>query len=218
MVITVPPQLRCIEAIEDSYVAAIRGSPIGTLLREVATLPGDMTPEEVGERMKALPAAFVAFGGGSGAQGRSPTIEGNFTVFAVTGQGPGEAQRRRGTAVSVGAYQIVQAIYSALHGNQLPTPQIGSPAAPIDGLVIGAPYGVDIRRYWSADVDELGLAIYGVTFNQRITFPPIDPDDIADFVTFKGQTTDPEADDGGEALPLPAGKFLEETDVTLPTE
>lgn len=218
MVPTIPPELRCIEAIENSYVVAIKGCPVGGLLRQVETIPAELSAEEVGERLKVLPAALVRFAGGPVPPGRSITIEGEFTVFVVTGQGVKEDQRRRGTAVALGAYQIAQAVLMTLHGRMLPEPVIGNPAAPIDGLTVGAPYATDLRSFWGPGVERLGLTVYGITFGQRITFPPIADADIADFVTFLGQQTDPDADLGAESSPLPDGEFLEEARQTLPTE
>ena len=215
--LSIPIEFLAIQAIEDSFVAAIKASPVGALLKDVNTIPGDFTPEEVGDRLRLTPGAYVAFSGGPGLGQRAAGIEAHFTVFVVTGQGSKEADRRRGSKVVVGAYTLAQAVAMILHGVPLPVPAIDS--VPIPSLGIGAPQLVEIARYWAEAIDKLGLCIYAATFNLHVQFPPMPTaDELANFLTFFGQIDINGVPDGVTSLPLMSDRVSSEDQVTLVVE
>jgi phage gp37-like protein len=215
--LSIPVAFLAIQAIEDSFVAAIKASPVGPLLKDVNTIPGDFSPEEVGDRLRLTPGAYVAFSGGQGLDRRAAGIEAHFTVFVVTGQGAKEADRRRGSKVVVGAYTLLQAIAMTLHGVALPAPSIEG--VPIPDLGVGAPQLVETARYWAEGVDKMNLCIYAAIFSLQVQFPPMPTaGEIANFLTFFGQIDINGVPDGVTSLPLMSDRVSSEDQVTLVVE
>ncbi|HVJ53454.1 MAG TPA: phage protein Gp37 [Aliidongia sp.] len=189
-----------IAAVEDEIASALK-TVLGPYVRACESVPAGITPEEWGDRLRATPALYVSFGGGEARPTRNPTLDGRFSVYAATGADGREEQRRRGSKVAIGAYQLVEYVVSIIHSKQ-----IGA---------YGVPQLQDVSNLWSEVFDSLGLTVYAATFKIPFDFPGVvDPDTLGSFQTFDGQIPfAPPAPDA--SIPLDPSLVAIDGDVTL---
>lgn len=156
---------------EDALIAAIKGA-LGQNVKTVDSLPGNWDANMLSRLIVNAPAAYVAFLGGS-APGTSDTLaalSSLWGVYAVTTDPSGQATRRRGGPVSIGAYEILQRVVPTLHN--LTITDVGTLAfTGIDNLFTGT-------------LAKQNLTIYEAQFKLPLTFENEVVTALDDFITF----------------------------------
>lgn len=161
--------------IENALIARI-ATVLGNKVKTVESLPGDWDDDMLKRLLRQVPGVFVAFaGGGAKSVGaNSPDIDAQWIVYVATGHASGEAARRRGDALQVGAYELIQLVVPALHLHTIAG----------EGTLMLA----RVENLYTGMVDRQGVAIYAMTFQMPM---PISMDlDLAvldDFETFDAQ-------------------------------
>lgn len=162
-------------AVEDALIDECKAA-LGIRVRGVESLPGDWDDEMLQRLLRAVPGVFVVFSGGarnSGPGQVEASIESRWTVITATGHASGEAARRRGDALQVGAYELITLLAARLHG--LVVPNVGTLSM------------LDVANLYTGSIDRKGLAVYAMTFSLPLTFE-LQPDvDLTPFVTFAAQ-------------------------------
>jgi phage gp37-like protein len=162
-----------ISSVEIALVARIR-ELLGAMVRKVDSLPGDLDEELLRKMLIAAPGVYVSFGGGSVLKAGvyPPSIQSRWTLFVITGHASGQAARRIGDQVQIGAYTLTSLL-----------------AGSLDGWVvdeIGTLELADVRNLYVGAVDAKGCTLYGLTFTLPLTFSPeISPETLDDFITFR---------------------------------
>jgi phage gp37-like protein len=148
-----------IASVEDALIAAVTAAlPVDTA--RVESLPGDWDDVLFELAPRQAPVVFVAFLGGpplSAQAGFEATIDSRWAVIAATNHASGELARRRGDAVQLGAYELLERIVPRLHG--LPVADAGSMRLA----------GAGITNLYSGSVDGQGLAVYAVELALPLT-------------------------------------------------
>ncbi|HEV2675274.1 MAG TPA: phage protein Gp37 [Aliidongia sp.] len=192
-----------ITQVEDAMVAAVHLA-LGSKLRKVETVPGGLSAEEWGARLRVSPAVYIGFLGGPAEPPNQTRIMGRFMAYVVTGNsGSDEKTRRRGTPTTIGAYPILAVLIPTL--GELRVQGIG------DLVFTG-----EVSNLFSTAFDDLGISVYAAEFKVGISFSTVpDLSQYADFTTFDADIvtqrplpTDP--------IPLPDGEAALESRVTLP--
>ena len=162
-----------IAAVEDVLIAECKAA-LGRKVRGVESLPGDWDDEMLNRLVRAVPGVFVVFGGGPrrGAPGEiEASINARFTVITATGHASGEAARRRGDAMQVGAYELLNVLVPRLHGLTVP----GAGTLSLE----------DVGNLYSGVIDTKGLAVYTATFSMPLCFDLVaDESLLAPYETF----------------------------------
>lgn len=162
-------------AVEDALIARIR-AVLGNRVRVVDSLPGDWDDDMLRRFAAQLPAVFIAFaGGGSRAPGATTfDIDGQWIVYVATGHASGQAARRRGDALQIGAYELVELLVPQLHLFKVPD--------------TGTLMAVRVENLYTGSIDRQGLAVYALTFQLPMSMPlQLDPAVLDDFETFTAQ-------------------------------
>lgn len=162
--------------IEDALISRAK-LLLGTLVRGVESLPGDWDDDMFRRLLRLVPGVFVVFSGGqrTGNAGQmEAAIDGRWSLVVATGHASGEAERRRGDSLEVGAYHLVQVLAAGMHG--FAVPHVGS-------LLL-----LDVQNLYTGSVDSQGLAVYVLTFSLPMSFDaePL-ADDLGYFVRFEAQ-------------------------------
>lgn len=162
-------------ATEDFLLTQMRAL-LGTKVRLVDALPGDWDDDMLRRFAAATPAAFLSFAGGernTAGGAAEARIDGRWMVFAATGH-PTEAARRRGTAVAVGAYELVEVLAGRMHG--LKVPQVGTLSL------------LSVQNLFTGSVERQALTVYAMAFSLPTVFDGSAPDALlAPFITFDAQ-------------------------------
>lgn len=199
-----------IQLVEDTIIArlekAIGSKSAQPLLRTVASLPAQLDDAELDRRIRTAPGCYVAFLGGHVRAAQPPILDASWAVYVIT-QSDIEADRRRGSKAQAGAYVIVLLVVAILHMSR------------VEG--VGTLMASEVNNLFAEKLDELGVALYAVTFTIPISVPAQTPADIAAFVTAHADWLfAPHAPAPGQPIPLPApgqagGADMTDTD-TLP--
>lgn len=165
-----------ITAVEDDLLAALTARLAGAKVR-VESLPGDWDDDMLKRLLPLAPCVLVSFGGGAPARigELEPTIDGQWSVYAVTSHPSGQAARRRGNAQALGAYDLIaRLVVPALHGHDVPD--------------AGPAHLVRVDNLFTGSIERQGLAVYAATFRVPMPFSVLgDPDELDDFAVFVGQ-------------------------------
>lgn len=102
-----------IATVEDALLAEVEAA-LGNTIRQRDSLPGGWTGDTLQRALQFAPGVFVGFNGMTPGQGEGYQ-NGRFSVYAVT-KGVSDADRRRGTARVIGAYDILEALLPRLDG------------------------------------------------------------------------------------------------------
>ncbi len=176
-----------IATVEDALLAEI-GAALGNTVRKTGSLPGGWTLDALQRALQFAPGAYVAFQGANPGSGAG-YLNGRFTVYVVS-KGASEADRRRGNARVMGAYDMLERLLPRLA--VLRVPDIGSlKVAGVDNLFRDAMF-------------ELGGTVYGINLglpNMPFDYQA-DTTSLDDFITFDAiydidttQDGEPEAND-----------------------
>lgn len=171
-----------ITAYEDALIArCLAALTLGgkRLVRAVESLPGDWDDEMLKRLLRAVPGVFVAFAGGPVNPAATAEIQATWVIYVVTGHASGEAARRRGDALEVGAYGIACLLATALHE--------WSPNAVDATLKL-----TELSNLYTGTIDKQGVAVYALTFQVPMAFGPLVPADLADFLVFNANLDMPQ--------------------------
>lgn len=164
-----------IASIEDDIIAQAK-TLFGARLRAVESLPGDWDDETLKRVLRNVPGMYVVFAGGTPAQPGALTarITASFLVYAVTGHASGEAARRRGDSLQIGAYEILELLIPRLHGHVVPN--------------IGTLIFAGVQNLFTGAIDKQGVAVYAAQFQMQLLWPAdLDLSTLDPFVTFDGK-------------------------------
>ena len=164
-----------ISTVEAALIVRIR-ELLGAKVRKVDSLPGDLDEEILKKMLISAPGVYVSFGGGSVGSKHAypPQISSRWTVFVVTGHASGQAARRTGDQVQMGAYALTSILAGALDSWVVED---------VGGLELA-----DVRNLFTGALDAKGCALYGLSFTLPMEFPPeVDVASLDDFVTFNAE-------------------------------
>jgi phage gp37-like protein len=155
---------------EDALLALCKAALRGTV-KTYGTAPADWDEAIAKQLLAGAPAVYVAFLGWQPRPGDyyEPLFTANFALYAVTALG-NEDQRRRGTPVAIGAYDIACVLAAALTGRQLALED----QAP--SLRVGACTNLFTTALWN-----LGGTCYGLQIDVPLALPPALPEGLASF-------------------------------------
>lgn len=160
-----------VSLVEDALINRIKAR-FGNALRKVDSLPGDLDEALLKQILVQAPGVYILFSGGPRRNAEnSNDIDGKWVIFAITGHASGQAARRRGDALMIGAYQIISIICGSLSGYVVDD--------------VGTLELVNVQNLFNGAIDRQGCSIYAATFNLPMSFTPVlDPALLDDFVTF----------------------------------
>lgn len=163
-----------IAATEADILATVKAG-LGTAVRQVMAVPGDWDEDLLKQMLVNAPFVMVAFSGGAAPAPGSivATITGQWEVYVGTAHASGQAARRLGDALQMGAYQLLERVVARLHGHTVPN--------------VGTLALLRVANFFTGTVDKQGLAVYGATFQLPMQFDPADAPDLANFATFAAQ-------------------------------
>jgi len=164
-----------IATVEDAIVNRIK-AVLGISVRTVEALPGDWDDDMLKRLLRLVPGVFVAFAGGApkSVGSTSPDIDSQWIVYVVTGHASGEAPRRRGDALQIGAYELIQILVPALHLQKVSG----------GGTLMFA--GVD--NLYTGTIDKQGIAVYAIRYQVQVCMSmELDLSTLDDFETFDAQ-------------------------------
>ncbi len=201
-----------IAATEDAMVDAVRAL-LGQRLRTVGSVPASFSAQELHDRLRGAPAVYVGFLGGQAVPSDTAVVlDARFAVYALTQSAAGEQARRRGDAVSIGAYDIIEAVSPRLHGLRITA---GDPPVAVEGT--GTLTFVEAANLWAEELDRAGVSLYSATFGIQLAFAPPDIDRLGVFATFVPQYDVPPFGPRSEPLSEPDTSVDAEDHVSLPT-
>ncbi len=158
-----------ISTIEDALLTVV-GSTLGTTVRRKESLPGGWTHDMLSRALQYSPGVYACFQGGRRGVGDGYQT-GRFTVYAVA-KGAREAERRRGNARVIGAYEMLEFLLPVLDGLQVPD--------------IGTMEVTGIDNLFRDAMFDLGGTVYGISLamgNMPLDYLT-DTAALDDFVTF----------------------------------
>ena len=158
-----------IATVEDAILAEVDAA-LGNTIRSRDTLPGGWTMDTLQRALQFAPGVYVAFQGL--AQAQTPGhYDGRFSVYVVV-KGAVEADRRRGNARVIGAYDILELLLPRLDG------------LTVSGIGTLRVRGVD--NLFRDAMFDLGGTVYGINLalgNMPFEYQA-DMSTLDDFVTF----------------------------------
>lgn len=162
----------------------------GNTLHEVASIGGGWTADSLRRALQFAPGVYVAFQGGAATVDMPGALDGRFVLYVVT-KGAIETDRRRGTPVAIGAYELVARLVAGLDGMTF---------AGIGGLRV-----VNVANLFQDALFDIGGTVYAVECSvPKLMFDSMAPldDTLGDFITFdarydidNAQTDNPVAHD-----------------------
>lgn len=163
-----------IAEIEDHLITRINGH-FEKKLKVVESIPTDFDAAEFERLLRSVPGIFISFGFGPAIkQGptANATISGRWTVVCISGNAGGEKQRRHGSQVEIGAYEIMERVIPLLHDYTVPD--------------VGTLTLVDSDNLFTGELDKKGVSMYAAIFSMPMSFESslLDLNGLNDFVTF----------------------------------
>lgn len=172
-----------LRATEDTIIKTIENALQGKVTT-VESLPGPLTLSTFRRLMAKAPAVGVAFIGSSRAnRGEGASANARFDVFVAVEHGGNEAAGRRGDALAIGAYDILETICPRLNG-----------------LIVEDVGSIQFREAKNVFVEDslnLGGAMYAASFAVPFDFETITPPDLGVFKTLNA-TWDLDRSQNGE--------------------
>ena len=158
-------------ATEDAFIAT-SNTALQKKVRDMETLPGQMSLRVLQTIAANAPAVYVAYLGGrtSGAPQSDAPHTAVFAVYIVVDHA-GSKVRGRGDARQIGAYDIINALVPALNG--------------LTVADVGTVQFKSVENLFSVELDKEGVSIYAATFEVPMTFEYLaDETSLAGFVTY----------------------------------
>jgi phage gp37-like protein len=151
-----------IAAVEEQLVARLRAAFQGRL-REIDHKPARLDAEELSRILTQAPGAYVSFLGWR-TEARLPerTVLAAWGVYLLAANAGGEAARRRGGPVDIGAYEMLAVATQALEGFE--------PAAAAGEASVGA-----CESLFSAAFERAGRSCYGLVLDVPVEILAPDP-------------------------------------------
>lgn len=144
--------MNIITAVEDALLTRVVGAFVTGQIRTVKSLPGAMNAEMLKQLAPEAPGVYASFLGASPARTLTDAhVTGRWALYVLTWHASGEAARRRGDSVAIGAYDIIPPLVAAVI------------ATPIDNA--GLPRFVRVENLWSGQFEKRGVALFAVTFD-----------------------------------------------------
>ena len=177
-----------IATVEDAIVGhakATLGFPDAPVVKVAETLPGQWTLEALRRALQHAPGVYVGFiGGPAGVTGGY--LNARFALYAIA-KGASEHARRRGTAVEIGAYDIIERLAVAF--DQFSIDAVGSIfVRSVDNLFREAMF-------------DLGGSVYGLTLEvPNMPWPDKNTADLAPFITYHAEHSIVPGDEEPEAI------------------
>jgi phage gp37-like protein len=166
-----------VATVEDHLLAQMQAT-LGTKVRGYGSLPGQWDDSTIKRVLLSVPGVFVSWGGldvpTSRNAGAAAIAESTFYVYIATRHASGEAARRRGDALEVGAYELLRVLLPLLSGMTVPG----------EGTL-------QLRRaenLFRGEIETKGLALYGITLVMSVGVPATVDEALLDpFTTFAVQ-------------------------------
>lgn len=161
-----------IDTVEQALVDEAKAA-LGSTVRKVETLGGAWTLDALRRALQTAPGVYVAFLGGQRGTATG-YVNGRFGVYAVT-KGPLEPGRRQGTPREIGAYDIIERLYSRIDGKTI--------------AGVGSCQATEMANLFQEAMFDLGGTVYGITVglpNMPMVYEA-DLASLADFATFNAQ-------------------------------
>jgi len=157
-------------SVEDQMIAQAKERLQGKI-RVADSLPGSWSLDTLKRILQQAPAVYVHFAGAqAGNDDHDTHINARFVVYFISGQASGSAERRRGSAQQIGAYDMMETLVPALHGCTL------------------AGYGSLALQQIGQEINEatfdLGATVYSATFAMANLHWPLDGPALDAFETF----------------------------------
>lgn len=159
-----------IATVETHLVELLRDA-FGDRVREVESVPAQLSPEELTRVLKAAPALYVAFLGGRRSEARGLAFTASMGIYAVAANAAGEEARRHGDARTIGAYDLVEITAALVDRHRAPE--------------IGTLEVREITNLFSAAFTKAGRTVYAVVLDLPLALD--DQPDLSlldDFATF----------------------------------
>lgn len=160
-------------AAEDSILTQLRALVQGRV-RTVETLPGDWDDDMLKRFLGSVPGVWVAFAGGPAKPAGAGTLSlaSRWVVYVATGH-PSEEARRRGDAMQLGAYALLELLLPNLHGMSV---------ASVGTLAV-----TDVANLYSGQIERQALTVYAVTLALEMQLDLPADELLAPFETFVAQ-------------------------------
>jgi len=158
--------------VEDHLIDKVKAH-FGRTLRLVAALPGEWDDEMLKKLLLNAPAVYLACPGGPRTPGESDLvgINSRWLFYVITTHAGGEAQRRRGDALQIGAWEICRRLVVLFHNHTIPD--------------VGTMDLASIDNLYNGSIENKGVTLYGVRFELPIHFDAdISLATLDDFETF----------------------------------
>ena len=161
-----------IAEIEDLLVKRIKDHFDGRL-KAVESLPSDFDSGEFERILRSVPGVYISFGFGPAIRNYSQAaVQGRWAVICISGNAGGEKQRRHGSQVEIGAYEIMERVIPLLHDFT------------VEG--VGTFTFTDSDNLYTGELDKKGVSMYAAVFTLPMGFDQtvLDANSLNDFVTF----------------------------------
>lgn len=168
-----------IKNIEDKIIDQVKaqlGFPATPKVRVVETIPGDWDKDMLKLMLRLMPGVFVAFAGGpvKAIGGEAAMIDAHFSVIFGTAHASGEVARRRGDALQIGTYELLELVVPKLHGFKIPDE--------------GTLSLKEVQNLYRGELEKQGVAMYAAVFTMPMALPSdIDVATLSAFLTFRPQ-------------------------------
>lgn len=137
---------------------------LGATVKTVDALPGRWDIEALRSLIPRCPAVFTLWTGGSQLNTSGPSPETEWILYLVTNHQQGQAARRVGDVRAIGAWTLVERLYTGFHGW-------------FSG-VGGSVEVLKVDNLWTPEIEEQGVALYALTLKIPITLDPLEIEDV----------------------------------------
>ncbi len=161
-----------IAAIENIMIDRIKTHFDGRL-KAVESVPIDFDVTEFKRILRLAPGVFICFGFGPAIPGgQAPMIQGRWVMIAVTTNAGGELNRRHGSKVEIGAYEIMQRLIPLMHGFTVED--------------VGTLTFSDSNNLFTGELEKEGAAAYAAIFTMPMAFElsTLEQSSLDDFIRF----------------------------------
>ncbi len=159
-----------LKTIEDTLLTRISAA-LPTQLKAIDSLPGPLNARLLAQLAPKAPGVFTTFVGA--VPGRSlpeETVGSRWALYILTSHASGQAARRHGDAVAIGAYEVLAAIAPAMR-EAIPE--------------FGRPKFMRADNLWSGELEKRGFALFAMTYEIPMPLPSLaDANELGDFLVF----------------------------------
>lgn len=166
-----------IASIEDAIIRRISEAKL-PYLRTLTTYGGELDGENA-RVVRAFPAIWVAFQGAEKAKAVGTSkqvyhVSASFVVLVAARNLRNEASTRKGDALQVGTYQMLENVRSLLHGQDF-----ASWSLQIEALELGR-----VRSLFNGQLQDQGLSVYAQEWHTKYAVRVGDNDGVASLPDF----------------------------------